>query len=63
MNVLNWGWELVDSQLTPVMSDMNQGWQVFAKRWGQGRVWIVWYMDAQTAARFDWWRGPDLSAG
>lgn len=23
MDVLNWGWKLVDGQLTPVMSDMN----------------------------------------
>jgi len=23
MDVLNWGWQLVDSQLTPVTSDMN----------------------------------------
>ena len=23
------------------------------------RVWIVWYIDAQTAARFDGWRGLD----
>ena len=23
MDVLNWGWKLVDGQLTPVMSDMS----------------------------------------
>jgi len=23
MDVLNWGWKLVDSQLTPVMSNMS----------------------------------------